>query len=39
MESNELDGVDDVEQTTISPRMRDQMKKYLGRHINPNQED
>jgi hypothetical protein len=28
-----------VEQTTISPRMRDQMKKYLGRHINPIQED
>ena len=39
MESNDLDGVDDVEQTTISPRMRDQMKKYLGRHINPIQED
>ncbi|KAL3773981.1 hypothetical protein ACHAW5_000581 [Stephanodiscus triporus] len=39
-ESNDLDGGDDdVRQTTISPRMMDQMKKYLGRHINPIQED
>ena len=38
MESNDLDG-SDMEQTLITPRMRDQMKKYLGRHINPIQED
>jgi hypothetical protein len=38
MESNDLDG-SDMEQTTITPRMRDQMMKYLGRHINPIQED
>ncbi|KAL3808787.1 hypothetical protein ACHAXA_011171 [Cyclostephanos tholiformis] len=37
-ESNDLDG-SDMEQTAITPRMRDQMKKYLGRHINPIQED
>lgn len=38
MESNDLDG-SVMEQTTVTPRMRDQMKKYLGRHINPIQED
>lgn len=29
----------DEEQTTISPRMRDRMMKYLKRHIDPIQED
>jgi len=32
MESNDLDG-GDVGKTTISPSMRDQMKKYMDRHM------
>ena len=32
LESNDLDGVDNDGKTTVSPRMRDQMKKYLERH-------
>eukprot|EP00571_Detonula_confervacea_P005465 CAMPEP_0172316508 /NCGR_PEP_ID=MMETSP1058-20130122/28486_1 /TAXON_ID=83371 /ORGANISM="Detonula confervacea, Strain CCMP 353" /LENGTH=433 /DNA_ID=CAMNT_0013030829 /DNA_START=252 /DNA_END=1553 /DNA_ORIENTATION=- len=32
IETNDLDGAD-VGKTTISPRMRDQMKKYMGRHM------
>ena len=32
LESNDLDGGDNDGKTTVSPRMRDQMKKYLERH-------
>ena len=32
LESNDLDGDDNDGKTTVSPRMRDQMKKYLERH-------
>ena len=34
-----MDDDDDEEQTTVSPKMRDRMMKYLKRHIDPIQED
>jgi predicted DNA-binding protein (MmcQ/YjbR family) len=33
-ETNDLDSVGVGESTTISPRMRDQMKFYMSRHMN-----
>ncbi|KAL7555201.1 hypothetical protein ACHAWF_018862 [Thalassiosira exigua] len=33
MESSDLNSAEELGKTTISPRMRDQMKKYMGRHM------